>query len=282
MLTRIPTIIFIGLLFAGPVFAQNAERVLRMTSETYEKAMADIDDMKMVIRPEGDFGAFDQMITYYKKEEGEGSPTFRTYTEFKGGLGEMVNSASAARPMDMFSMGTQLYEKLKDEATYEGTETVDGAESHVIYVPNMTALMEEASQQYDVQNEKVDFSDARIYIDAEHWVVRKMSMVMDMKEPGGAQRKMNMDVSLSDFRRVGSLYYPFAMKSVMENPMTPEQRSEMQQQKAQIESMLDQLPEEQKAQMRKMMSALGEDQIVIAMVIEELTVNEGVPAGYFD
>jgi hypothetical protein len=91
-----------------------------------------------------------------------------------------------------------------------------------------------------------------------------------------------MEMTMGDYREVGPLYYPFRIKTILENPISAEQRSEMEAQRAEIEATLAQLPEAQREQMRKMLGALGNDQIVIELVMEDLRVNEGVPAALFE
>ena len=95
---------------------------------------------------------------------------------------------------------------------------------------------------------------------------------------------MDMDIAvwMSDFRQVGPVYQPFNIKTIMQNPMTPAQRAEINAQRAQIEKMLDSVPEDQQEKMKKMFEALGKEEIEITMVVEDLQVNKGVPAEFFE
>ena len=266
-------------LFLNTLLAQDAQTVLKNVSEQYEKYMSKVDDMTMVMRAEGDFSAFDEMTTYYKKTEIDGKMMFKTHSEFKGGMGEMMNGVNSnGQAVDMLGMGTRLYEKLKDQATYEGTETVDGKKTHVIFVPDMSALMEEMAQ--DEQSVGVA-TDVYLYVDADEWIVRRMKMIAEMEE-GGSPRKMDMDMTMSDFRQVGPMYQPFRTKTVIQNPMTDEERAELKVQQQELKEMLDQLPEGQREMMAGMMNALGGEEIVMMMVVQDLKVNEGVPAEFFD
>jgi hypothetical protein len=263
------------------VRAQSVDEILLKTAQRYEDAMVEIDDMKMVLHPEGDFAAFDLMTTYYKKTEENGKPIFRTHTEFEGGFGDMTGPASTSRPLDLFSMGAQLHEKLVDVARYEGTEMHEGSETHVLFVEDFTPLMESLSDEPRAAGEALAFSEARIFIDSKEFVMRKITMKMDIREPE-MTRTMQMEMKMGDYREVGPLYYPFRIKTILENPISAEQRSEMEAQRAEIEATLAQLPEAQREQMRKMLGALGNDQIVIELVMEDLRVNEGVPAALFE
>lgn len=260
--------------------SQSAREILRKAADRYEQAMDDINDMTMVLLPQGDFSAFDQMTTYYKKTIEDGQTQFKTHTKFEGGFSEMAGPSTSSRPLDLFSMGTQMYDKLGDTAVYERKETIDDATVHVLFIEDMTPLMEDVTDQPAQMQDAVKFSKARLYIDAEAYVLRKMTMEMGMHEAGMPQ-SMKMEVLMSDYRQVGPLYYPFSMKTIMENPISDEQRAELESQRAQIESTLAQLPEAQREQMRKMLSALGNEQIVIEMIMKDLQVNKGVPADLF-
>lgn len=272
--------ILIGWTTTPHVQAQSAKEVLRKAADRYEQAMDDIDDMTMVLLPKGDFSAFDQMTTYYKKTVEDGQTMFKTHTKFEGGFSEMAGPSTSSRPLDLFSMGTRMYEELSETAEYKGKETLDGATVHVLFIEDMTPLMEDITDQPEQMQDAVKFSKAQLYIDASEYVVRKMEMVMGMHETGVAQ-SMKMEVLMSDYRQVGPLYYPFSMKTIMENPISDEQRAELESQRAQIESTLAQLPEAQRHQMRKMLNALGNEQIVIEMIMKDLQVNKGVPAELF-
>ena len=278
MVRLILVLALVPLLFTQQLVAQSAESVLKKTSEHYKKEMGKIDDMKMVLRPEGDMAAFDRMITYYKKVEENGAPMFLSHTQFEGGMGEMMGPASSSRPMDWFAMGTRLYDELKDVASYKGTEKVDGFKTHVLFVEEMTDILNEVNGEEDGMTK---ITDVDMYIDAEKWVIRRMTMYADVEEQGMA-RKMKMDMTMSDYRQVGPAYYPYMVKTVIENPLTAEQRAEMEAQRAQMEEMMKQIPEGQREQVKKMLGALGGDEIIFAMAVEDFRVNEGVPAEYFD
>lgn len=272
--------ILIGSISAPIAQSQSAKEVLRKAADRYEQAMEDIDDMTMVLLPQGDFSAFTQMTTYYKKMREDGETVFKTHTTFEGGFSEMAGPSTSSRPLDLFSMGTQMYKRLSDTAEYKGTETVDGIATHVLFIEDMTPLMEDITDQPDQMKDAVKFSIAMLYIDADAFVIRKMTMEMGVHETGMPQ-SMKMEMIMSDYRQVGPLYYPFSMKTIMENPVSAEQRAELESQRAQIEATLAQLPDAQREQMRKMLGALSNDQIVIEMIMKDLQVNKGVPADLF-
>lgn len=199
----------------------------------------------------------------------------------------MMNASGAsAQSMDLFALGANMYESLKDVATYEGDETVDGAKTNVLYVSDMTPQVQKALGGFQGGSmpgaeEDMQIEDVRIYVDEKKHVVRKMSMNTKVEQEG-REVNMNMTIMMSDYRKVGAIDYPFAVKTVMENPLTPEQRAEMAQQREQIEAMLENLPESQRGPVKQMLEALGGEQIEISMIVEDLKINEGVPAEYFD
>ena len=278
------TLLVFQLVLSHLALGQDANSILKEVSDHHRKIMEQVDDMELVMRPGGDIGGFDRMTSYYKKEEVDGEPSFKTYTKFEGGMGEMANAATTStQSMDMFALAAKMYESLKDVATFEGVENVDGEKTNVIFVEDMTALMQDSWGQFQTgdASQEVKVTDVRMYIDQKKHVMRRMTMSSEMSQ-GGMAQTVQATMTMSDYRQVGPVYQPFAMKTVMENPMSAEQRAEIKKQREQIESMLASLPEEQQGPIKKMLDALGGEEIEISMIVEDLKVNEGVPAEYFD
>ncbi|MBX2820657.1 MAG: hypothetical protein KTR29_13275 [Rhodothermaceae bacterium] len=276
------TLLVFQLVLCTLAFAQDANSILKKVSDQHNKMVDQVDDMQLVMRPDGDLGGFDKMISYYKKEMVDGEATFRTYTKFEGGMGELANQSSATtQSMDMFALGAKMHEAIGDAAKYEGVEDVDGIKTDVIYVADMTDLMSESWGQFETAGDETRVKDVRMYIDQKKHVVRKVSMTAQVSQQGTI-RDMNTTIIMSDYRQVGPVYQPFAMKTIMENPMTDDQRAEIEQQREQIEAMLSSLPENQQGPIKKMLDALGGEEIEISMIVEDLKINEGVPAEYFE
>ncbi|MEZ4702302.1 MAG: hypothetical protein R2834_18350 [Rhodothermales bacterium] len=277
--------LFLALCFAvaAPLRAQSAADILKKVSDRYSDAIAKIDNMEMVMRPEGAFAAFDKMTTYYEKTGGKEG--FRSRSVFEGGMAEMMNAAAeSAAPPDMLSMNASMFEKLSDTATLVGKEEMDGIATFVLSVDDLQPLMEDLSTGNALsQSAETVYGKGTLYIDAKEYVLRRMSFSIEVEpQPGAGKRNMDMEMTMSDFKTVGPLYYPHRMTTVMDNPMSAEERAEMQAQRMQIEAMLDQVPEAQRASLRKMLDAMGGNDITTVMVTESLKVNEGIPAGVFD
>ncbi len=268
---------------AAPLRAQSASEILKEAADRYSEAFDQIDNMKMVIRPEGAFAAFETMTTYYEKVEENGTSRFRSKSTFAGGMADMMNDAAAqAAPPDMMSMNAMMYEKLAEHATYTGREDMDGFDTFVLQVDDLTPLMEEMNGGPAAGGEAA-YRDAMLYIDADEYVLRRMKFTLEAEpQPGAGKRRMGMEMNMSDYKKVGPMFYPHRMVMVMDNPMTTEERAEMQAQRMQIEAMLDQVPEGQRESLRKMLDAMGGNEITTIMVTDSVDVNKGVPAGTFD
>lgn len=283
---RVLLLVVLFVLPSSPLVAQTASEILKNVADAYRTAYADIDDMAIVVRPESGLAPYDRLITYYKKVEVDGKEVFKTHFQFEGGMSDQIQQAelNSSAPMDILSMSTLMYEKLADYAEYAGLQEMDGQNVHVITVNDMNPLMQEmvALQQQDLPP-GTQFEDAVFFVDPDDWVLRKMEMETLVNDPsGGFSANMGMRFFMNDYRKIGNLLYPFETIISMDNPMTPEQRAEMESQRAQIESMLDQLPESQRNQMEEMLGALGGDTIEFKMYTEDVKVNAGVPAGLFE
>ncbi len=271
------------LISVAPSRAQSASDILKKVSDRYTEAIGKIDNMQMVVRPEGAFAAFDKMTTYYEKTDGP--ETFRSKSVFEGGMAEVMNAAAeSSAPPDMLSMSSMMFDKLAASSTFVGREDVEGVSTFVISVDDLGALMKELSSGLAASGDvETVYGQGTLYIDAEEYVLRKMRFSIEMEpQPGAGVRKMDMEMQMSDYKTVGPMFYPHRMVTVMDNPMSAEERAEMQAQRLQIETMLDQVPEEQRATLRKMLDAMSGNQITTTMVTESLVVNKGLPAGVFE
>jgi hypothetical protein len=268
--------------------AQSAEEVLQNVYETYMDSIEDVDNFTVVMAMEGDMKIFDTMTSYHAKVEQDGDVGFETQTQTEGGLSDMAGSTtpqqSQSNPMAMMRA---FYEQFADEAVYEGTDTVDGEDVHVLYVEDASALYQDMMED-DEAADAMKARDLRLYVDTDQHVLRKMSMTMEMGEGEQAQ-EMESVTMMQDYREVGPMLYPFRMTTQMQNPMTPEQRAQMeeaQKQMAEMEKQMANLPKAARERMQKMMDqvsqqkGLNQDTIEMIMVVQDVQVNEGPPEGF--
>ncbi|NBC18415.1 MAG: hypothetical protein GVY18_13980 [Bacteroidetes bacterium] len=268
--------------------AQSAEEVLRNVYDTYMASIEDVDNFTVVTAMEGDMKIFDTMTAYHTKVEQDGEVGFETQTQTEGGLSDMAGTATPQRSQsNPIAMMRTLYETLADEAVYEGTDTVDGEDVHVLYVEDASALYQDMTDD-EAAEDAMQARDARFYVDTDEHVLRKMSMTMEMGEGEQAQTLESVTM-MQDYREVGPMLYPYRMTTQMQNPMTPEQRAQMeeaQKQMAEMEKQMANLPEAARERMQKMMDqvanqkGLNQDTIEMTMVVQDLQVNAGPPEGF--
>ena len=281
------TLLVFQLVLCHAVFAQDAQRILKKLQDYNYDVMDKVDDMEVIMNPEGAIAGYDRMIMFYKKEMVDGKPTFKSHVNIEGGMGEQIagSTNSMMQGMDMFAMGARMYEGLKDVATYKGEEVVDGEKTDLIYVADMTAFMDEIMGRMQshtgLSQMGAKVTDVHMYVDQKKPVVRKLTMSTHVNQ-GGMVKAVQTTMLMSDFRQVGPVYQPFATKTIIENPMSPEQRAEIKKQREQIEAMLENLPEDQQGPIAQMLEAFSNDQIEISVLVEDLKINEGVPAEYFN
>lgn len=268
-----------------------AQEVLQNVTDEHEARMEGVETMIVTSTMEGDMAMVDKMTVYYKKTEKDGQPAFETEVKAEGGMAaEAINNAEAGGGMsgtDVFSMMRKMNDALAGEAEYRGTETLDGNEVHVLYVEDMTplyrALAEDGGEGMDSMDE-VKAGNAMLYVDADGWLLRKMSMDMQM-EQGDEPHTMQMTTEMQDYREVDGLLYPHRTVMTMENMLSPEQREKMEEEMTKMRQQLEQLPQAQREQVEKMMNAsqgaLGKKMQMI-MVTEDVQINADLPEGVFE
>lgn len=206
--------------------------------------------------------------TSYNKKiiKGE-SPAYKTEIRMSDGsesnLGEM-GSPSSSSSLNL--------SRLKKHATYEGSETVNGAECHVLNVENVSDVHPNAGQSA---------RRATYHIDADrHLPVR---MVMEMTGQQGSKDQV-VTVNMKNYQSTDGLTLPHRTEIDFNLDMSEKQRQQM---KQMMEKMKN-LPEEQR---KRMQQAMGGEQMnmmkqmmsnePIVVKVQNVTVNADLPDDVF-
>jgi len=274
------SVLFVLLLLCGTSAAHgqiSATEVLDNMRETHERAIQNIDDYTLVT---------DMYTAYYKKTYVDGRPTFKSHVQIKGleqfgGSEDMASSTMMHT--DLFD--EDVYNFLSQNAQYQGTETVDGYQTHILYVPDLEPITDEGEEEY-AQN-------GYFYVDADLWILRKMKFDVETEIEPGQVQEMHPVIRFLDYRDIEGLQIPF--KTVMElgdldATISPEDREEARQSMRELERELEQMPEQQRKMMEQMVKPqlerlekmLEGDKFEIVIEVEDVQVNTGLTDDMFN
>jgi hypothetical protein len=252
----------VGLLLGlpTPAAAQSVASIVDEMRTRYEQQLETVDTYTVETN---------LYTTYHKKTSTDGKPTYETKTQLKGD--NVTPFASSSTPS--LAYGLQ-FDRLKQHATYTGTETVNGVRCHVLRVDDPSAVNPDMGRD--------DAEDMTYYVDAEQYVPSRM--VVNMKTQGRSGPKAStILINMTDHRTTDGLTLPHRMEIQFDMNMSEEQRKQMEQMMAKLEK----LPDQQRAQMEKMMGnqmemmkqVMSGDPVVIEVLSVE--VNTALPEGMF-
>jgi len=252
----------------------SVEQIIDNYRQHYEDSIANIDDYT---------AKTDQMTTYYKKYYDNGRPFFKTKTVYASD--DMPNVTEAASiESDLFS--PELYDSLRENAVYEGTADVDGYTTHVIY----TEDMDDHVLGHKEDEDSINY--ARIYIDAEKWIIRKLEFEVETRDQDQLLT-LHPSITMEDYHDIEGLLIPYRTVVVIEGlgqNLSEEERQEALTGLAEMERMLAQMSGEEKERMEKMMGSsfeayknmLESETLEISLIINEVEVNTGLTDEFFE
>ena len=268
------TLMISGLSFvmAIPALAQPADtraaEILQTVRQEYERSIENIDDYKVVS---------DMYTTYYKKAYDNGRPYFRSRmeTDAMGGM----ESTSSVSDAELFSPET--FETLQNNAIFEGTETIDGYEVHIIYIEEIEGLLE------DEEDLDETLTDLRIFIDTQNWVMRQMAFSVQAAMEDGMMREIEPVIQFKDYRNHQGMLIPWETVTIisgLDDALSDEERQEAEEGLREMERELENMPEAQRDMVKRMMgdqleqlrNMLAGDQMEFITRVHEVEVNIGV------
>ena len=262
----IPVLVLAPLLAlsAPPAAAQTAQEVIDEAVETYREQMEGVQNYTVVqhqeTRPE------DKQVTYFTRRDPgpEDGPVFSV--QRVGEAGERTTS----NPYDLFHV-------FRERGELRGTETVNGEESFVLHVEDVSAEDLPSGSMPDMGGGGMQ--SLTYYVDTDDHLLRRMVIAGGAQgQMGGQQGAGETTVTLDflDYRNVDGVEYPHRIEFDVDSPMMEQMAQQMQQMQ---EAMAD-IPEEQREQMRAMMEErMGGGMLGGAMVVDEIRVNAGPPEG---
>ena len=175
------------------VHAQSAADILDRMIEEYSNSISGIETMMMVTRMEGFLETDEPDTSYYRKVTMEdGTDTM-----------QLVTSATDAPSADYYNF-KRNYDAIVENASYEGTENIDGRNAHVLFIEDVSAFYQDAVGSVEQQQDGEPQS-GRLYIDANDNVLLRMSFDMNFEEEFSG----SIDIDMKDYRVVDGINMPF-------------------------------------------------------------------------
>lgn len=267
-------IVLIPLLFicSSSLFAQSPQEIFDRMIEQYTNSIEDIETMMMVTRMEG-FMETDSDTTFYRKVMNEGIPTM-----------QVVSSGSSA-PTSGYYNFHENYDALVENSSYEGTETVNGREAHVIFIEDVSALYDDVvTTPEGQQQQQAEPQTGRMYIDTENYIPVRMSF--DINYEG--EYTGTADMSMSDIRNVEGMLVPFMMEMKIDgisSSMSAEDMAEAQESMKELEAQMENATGLQKRimeravkpQMERLQKILEEGSMTMRTIVEDVQTNVTIP-----
>lgn len=186
----------------------------------------------------------------YERTEQEGRYVYR--------LSDSEAPTSADEMPMLGFLEASYIDGLKAAAQYEGTESIDGVETHVLFIEDPSQL-ESYAELEDQEFETLE--SMRIFVRTEDFMPARFLFKAVLPEDAMEGAPFQLDgpitfqVDMRDYRNIDGLLYPFVteMQNDMMEQMPEQQRQQMEQMRAQMEQQMAQMSDEQREMMERQM-----------------------------
>lgn len=238
--------------------AQSAQSIAEKMKAQYQDQLENVDNYIVETS---------MYTSYHRKVMKDGAPALETEVKMTG-EGSLLSAMDNDAPTTTSSSPT-YYEDLSKNATYVGTETINGVKCHVLEVENTSEMESDAQEMTH-------------YVDAERYVPARLRMVQPPEQGGGKPTEVVMN--FEDYRTTEGITLPWRTTMQMKMDMSEKQRRQMKKMMKQMEN----LPESQREMMKNQLP-MSFDRMKRIMSGEPMTievqnvrVNEGIPDGVFN
>jgi hypothetical protein len=255
-------VLFVGCLLGAPqvAAAQSVSSVVEKMRAQYQNQIETVDTYIVETN---------MYTSYNRKVSQNGDASYESRTEMKGEGGSSIatgTTPSAAQSLQL--------DRLKEHATYGGTETINGTTCHILAVDDPSKV--------NPDMKKSNASEMTYYIDAERYVPARL--VMNTKNEGrGGPKTSTVTINMKNYQTVDGLTLPYRMEFQFDMDMSEKQKKQM----AMMIEKMENMPEEQSKRMQKMMGnqldmmkqmLSGEPMVV---EVQDVKVNTEIPDGVF-
>ncbi|MFB6230866.1 MAG: hypothetical protein ABEL04_06890 [Salinibacter sp.] len=242
-----------------PASAQSAQSIAEKMKARYQEQLQNVDNYVVETN---------MHTSYHRKVMKDGAPALETEVKMKGQDQSSLFSAMGNAPTTTSSKPA-YYEDLSENATYAGTETVNGVKCHVLKVKNPSKMNRDAQSM-------------TYYVDAEKYVPTRLKMVQPPKKEGG--KPTGVVVNFEDYRTTEGITLPWRTTMDMKMDMSKQQRRQMKKAMQQLEK----LPKSQREMMKNQMPMSFERMKRImsgepmTIKVQDVRVNADIPKGMFN
>ena len=256
------TVLLAGVLLVSPQLApaQSVDSIVDNMEANYKQQLETVETY--IVKT-------NLYTSYNRKVTRDGEPTYETQMEMTGSS----DSPYATSTTPTTAAGMQ-FDRLRQHATYTGSETVNGAQAHVLSIDDPSKVSPEIGQG--------NAESLTYFIDANTYV--PVRFLVESNQQGGRNAQdVQVTINMRDYRTTDGLTLPYRMEFIVNMNMSEQQRQQMQQAMKQMENMpeqqrkrMEQMMGNQMEMMKRMMS--GEPVVVEVQSVE---VNTELPDGIF-
>ncbi|MEM6782770.1 MAG: hypothetical protein AAF624_03440 [Bacteroidota bacterium] len=270
----LPCLLLAGLLLAAPAWAQpSGADVIQTTIDRYADRMANVENYTVTQT----MSMMNMSVTTYYERDPDAGPLAYTTTTYVNGQASSGGPDSAGDPYAALAC-------MKANASYVGTETVDGEDTHVVQIDDMGDCAEEMGMGGQPGMEDGSMESGTMYVDTDNYVLRRMDMNGTMNMDGNTA-DVSATMTMSDYRTVDGLLHPWITEMAMSGlsaMMGGEDGEDLQSQIAELRAQMEEIPESMRGmiedQINMLESSMTDDGMTMTMTVTEVAVNEGPPS----
>ena len=260
--------------------AQSGSEIMRQALDAQAERLSSIENITLTQEVMGM-----ETTLYMEKRDVEGTPVLMPVSVSMGGTTNPI-------PQDVTQIDwtSPFQEAWIDRANLEGEEEIGGERAFVLAVDDFSGLELPGMPSGPGSPGDIEPRAVRMWLDADDFLVRKVTMDMDAQGPEGTPTPVHMEMIMEDYREVEGYLHPFVTRTVTQGLMgaTDLDPEEVRAQLAELRSQLENVPEAQRAMVEGMLGAQIErlegmlDEkggMEMTITVKNLQVNQGPPGG---
>lgn len=281
----------------------NADEIIDKMLDSYQKQMQDINDITTITEDGVHYQKWikqDNAVIYKMRNEQEvaGSKQITVYDGQYYWMKQGFSGEITKEKKDFNPLG--FYKKMKEmDFEYAEEKEVNGNQCHVIRLEDasLDEFIDPSTGKPVIPGNtaaKGASLNADFYIDAKHWIIRKIEIkVKDMEFGDKGPRNATIISSNKDYKKVNGVWIAHKIVTDFSIEMSEEERAQMKEVKKQMEKMkkkLENMPEQQREMAKKYMKSEMDDvsaflttgSMHFERVVKDVKVNQGLKEDLFD
>lgn len=252
-------LLFVGLLSLStlPAAAQSAKSIVETMKARHQDQLKNVENYVVETS---------MYTSYHRKVMKDGTPALETETKLKGEKSPFFTMDNAPTTT---SSDPEYYNDLSQNATYAGSQTINGVQCHVLRVEDASEMKGNAEQM-------------TYYVDEERYVPVRVKTIQPPQQGGG--KPTEVVTNFEDYRTTKGVTLPWRTTMQMKMDMSKKQRQQMKKMMKQLENLPEAQRERMKEQMpmslERMQKIMGGEPMTIE--ITEVRVNTDIPEGVFN